>query len=277
MDSLTLRHATILPPGQAVHIARAALTPSRPKRLHQHDFFELFWVQNGEVRHHLPNGRETLAEGTVCILRPGDRHGLQGRGENALVVSLTLHPDLIAGLKRTALGTMAFWHAGAGPFTVSRDMRQLAALNRAALTLEQSACDTLAAEAFLLPLLSDLIRDAQPPGAPRWLVDACLSSRDPEVFRDGAAGLVAQTGRSHEHVARAMREYYGQTPTDYINALRMTYAARALTTDSAPLPEIANQIGLSNLSHFHKLFRARFGTTPHQYRQQFQRHVIQPE
>lgn len=277
MDSLTLRHATILPPGQAVHIARAALTPSRPKRLHQHDFFELFWVQNGEVRHHLPNGRETLAEGTVCILRPSDSHGLQGRGENALVVSLTLHPDLIAGLKRPALGTMAFWHAGADPFTVSRDMRQLAALNRAALTLEQSACDTLAAEAFLLPLLSDLIRDAQPPGAPRWLVDACLSSRDPEVFRDGAAGLVAQTGRSHEHVARAMREYYGQTPTDYINALRMTYAARALTTDSAPLPEIANQIGLSNLSHFHKLFRARFGTTPHQYRQQFQRHVIQPE
>ncbi|MFN2307626.1 MAG: helix-turn-helix domain-containing protein [Paracoccaceae bacterium] len=277
MDSLTLRHATILPPGQAVHIARAALTPSRPKRLHQHDFFELFWVQNGEVRHHLPNGRETLTEGTVCILRPGDRHGLQGRGENALVVSLTLHPDLIAGLKRPALGTLALWHAGADPFTVSRDMRQLAALNRAALTLEQSACDTLAAEAFLLPLLSDLIRDAQPPGAPRWLVDACLSSRDPEVFRDGAAGLVAQTGRSHEHVARAMREYYGQTPTDYINALRMTYAARALTTDSAPLPEIANQIGLSNLSHFHKLFRARFGTTPHQYRQQFQRHVIQPE
>jgi AraC family cel operon transcriptional repressor len=276
MDSMTLRHTTILPPRQAVHIARAALTPSRPRRLHDHDFFELFWVQNGEVRHHLPDRRETLTEGAVCILRPGDRRGLQGRGDFALVVSLCLHPDLIAGLARPALAELAFWHSGPDPFTVSRDMRQLADLNRAALTLEQSHCDTLAAEAFLLPLLSDLNRDAPPPQAPQWLVDACILSRAPDVFRAGAAGLVAQTGRSHEHVARAMREHYGQTPTDYINTLRMTHAARALATDGAPLPEIASQIGLSNLSHFHRLFRARFGTTPHQYRQQFQRDVIQP-
>lgn len=277
METLTLSHAQILPPGQVVHMARAALTPARPKRLHDHDFFELFWVQNGEVRHHLPDRKETLREGDLAILRPGDRHGLQGRGDFALVVSLSLHPDLVAEIRRETLAGLAFWHDGAAPLILKRDIRQLADLNRAALALEQSACDRLAAEAFLLPLLSDLRRDAAPAAAPDWLARACAGARAPEVFREGAAGLVAQTGRSHEHVARAMRQFYGRTPTDYVNDLRMTHAARALTTDTSPLPEIAAQVGLANLSHFHKLFRARFGTTPHQYRQQFQRDVVQPE
>ena len=74
-----------------------------------------------------------------------------------------------------------------------------------------------------------------------------------------------------------MRKHLGQTPSDYINAIRMRHAARALTTDSAPISEIAAYCGIPNMSHFHKLFRAAHGATPLQYRQQqFQRQVVQP-
>ena len=87
---------------------------------------------------------------------------------------------------------------------------------------------------------------------------------------------MALTGHSHPHVSRAMRRYLGQSPSEYVNRQRMTYAARLLTTDHDPLPEIAEACGIPNLSHFHKLFRTRYGMTPLQYRQQFQRHVVQP-
>ncbi|NCO85353.1 MAG: AraC family transcriptional regulator [Rhodobacterales bacterium] len=270
----------ILGPRDAVHLTRATLAPRRPSGLHGHDFNELFWVQNGQVRHHLPNGVTELAEGHLLFVRPGDRHALQGRGQDALVVSVTLHPDLIAGLaaRHPTLAGRFFWSAAAAPVQIVRDSRQMAEINQAALRLERGARDALAAEAFLLPLLAsaqDGMADL-PASAPDWLAAACAAAMDPRVFREGAAGFARVAGRAHPHVSRTARRYLGQSPSDYVNARRMDYAARRLTGTADSLAEIAADCGIPNLSHFHKLFRASHGTTPASYRKAHQRDVVQP-
>ncbi len=273
----TLLHKDILQAGTQIHLTRATLTPARPKTLHDHDFYELFWVQNGKARHHLPEGIETLSEGDIVFLRPGQTHALQGRGEHALVVSLCIHPMTIKALakRHPAVNGHLFW-SDDGPVQMHRDIRQLAALNHAAVLLERSQCDTLAAEAFLLPLCADLTAEIFPDDLPDWLTQACKAAKNPDVFRNGSAGLVSLTGKAHPHVSRMMRKHLGQTPSDYINGLRMGHSARALTTDSDPISEIAADCGIPNMSHFHKLFRASHGLTPLQYRQKFQRQVVQP-
>ena len=277
MTPRILHHADILPPGSAIHLTRVLLSSVRPKALHTHDFIEIFWVQNGIVRHHLPDATTILTEGDLVLLRPGQPHALQGKGEAAHVVSLALHPDLTAALD-ARLPDLPFWTATDRPARINRDMRQLAALNHAANLLERGPHDTLAAEAFLLPLLADLDRrqTGLPAAAPGWLHAACAAAHDPEVYRAGAAGFVAQTGQSHPHASRSLRRWRGQTPTAFVNTIRMAQAARALTSDSDPLPAIAEGVGIANLSHFHKLFRAYHGMTPLRYRQQFQRDVVQP-
>ncbi|WP_439154148.1 AraC family transcriptional regulator [Yoonia sp.] len=273
----TLFHRDILLNGAQVHLTRATLTPERPKALHDHDFFELFWVQNGNVRHHLPDGGTTLDEGSMIFLRPGQAHAVQGRGEHALIVSLCIHPQVIAALaqRHPGLAGHLFWTDGP-PTRRYRDIRQLAALNHAAVLLERSQRDTLALEGFLLPLCADLTAQNFPPGMPAWLAAACTAAHDPAVFREGAAGLVALTGKAHPHVSRSMRKYLAQTPSDYINRIRMDHAARALTTDADPVAQIAVDCGVPNMSHFHKLFRAAHRLTPLQYRQKFQRQIVQP-
>lgn len=273
----TLLHADILASGTQIRLTRATLAPTRPRTLHDHDFYELFWVQNGKVRHHLAGGAETLGEGDVVFLQPGQPHALQGRGEHALVVSLSIHPDIIKALvaRHPGVDGHLFW-ATQGPVQTHRDIRQLAALNHAAVQLENSSCDTLAAEAFLLPLCADLTANIFDTQIPDWLATACNAAKSPEVFRDGSAGLVAIAGKAHPHVSRMMRKYLGQTPSDYINHIRMEHAARALTTDSEAISEIAADCGIPNMSHFHKLFRAAHGLTPLQYRQKYQKQVVQP-
>jgi AraC family cel operon transcriptional repressor len=275
--TLTLRHADILRIDAQVHLTRATLTAERPRVLHKHDFYELFWVQNGKVRHHLPEGAQTLSEGSVVFLSPGQTHALQGRGEHALVVSLCLHPALVKALvkRHPSLSGHLFWSAK-GLALHNRDMRELAVLNHAAVQLERSRCDTIAAEAFLLPLCAELTGETYPADAPEWLIRACRAARDPAVFREGAAGLVALTGKAHPHVSRSMRKHFNLTPSDYINRIRMDHAARALTTDADPVGQIAADCGIPNMSHFHKLFRAAYGDTPLQYRQKLQRQVVQP-
>jgi AraC family cel operon transcriptional repressor len=272
-----LRHKDILHNGSQTHLTRATLTPARPRQLHDHDFYELFWVQNGQVRHHLEGRTVTLSEGDTVFMQPGHAHALQGRGEHALVVSICFHPQTIKALAKRHPNVQGhlFW-SKTGPVQTHRDIRALASLNHAAVQLERSLGDTLAAEAFLLPLCADLTASGFPSDVPQWLSQACLAAKDPDVFREGSAGLVARAGKAHPHVSRTMRKHLGQTPSDYINDIRMRHAARALTTDSEPVSEIAADCGIPNMSHFHKLFRAAHGVTPLQYRQKFQRGIVQP-
>lgn len=277
MSSLTLRHADILAPEAHVHLTRATVLPRRPKTLHSHDFIEVFWVQNGIIRHHTPEGMANLPEGTLVVLPKGQSHALQGKGEHAMVVLLCLSPKLT--------NSIATRHKTCGNLlkadrihVFSRDTRQMAALNQSALRLERSARDILAAEVFLLPFLSELLDGPQLDAEmPAWLHKACTDIQDPALFRHGAAGFVALTGKAHPHVSRTMKACTGQTPVQYINDLRMAHAARALTGGNESLSEIADEIGLPNLSHFHKTFRAQFGVTPAQYRADRQRQVVQPD
>ncbi|MCF2870987.1 helix-turn-helix transcriptional regulator [Octadecabacter sp. G9-8] len=288
MNIMTLSANDTFAAEEAFVLSRAELDTRRPPHLHTQDFHELVWVQNGTVRLHTDAGKRDLSEGDVLFISPDQRHGLQGRrpkgaqadGEASIVVSLAIRPGVIKaiGNRHEDLAGVAFWAATTEPTITHRDMRQLAALNQAALQLERSPRRKLYLEAFLLPFLVALDRtpEGMENGAPDWLIAACTKAHDPAVFRDGAAGFVAATGRAHPHVSRTMRRFMGLTPSDYINTLRMDHAARQLTGTSDPLPEIAADCGLPNLSHFHKLFLSHMGETPLRYRRARQANLIQP-
>lgn len=280
MDILILAASDTFGPDDAFVFSRAELDTRRPPLLHSQDFHELIWVQNGTVRLHLDGTRIDLAEGDLLFISPDQLHGLQGRGEAAMVVSIAIRPGVIhaIGSRHEDLSGIGFWGDQARPWIAHRDIRQLAALNQAALQLERSPRRKLYLEAFLMPLLVALDRPPAGllPDAPAWLVTACAAAQTPDVFRDGAAGFVAVTGRAHPHVSRTMRKFMGLTPSDYVNTQRMDYAARKLTGTSDPLTEIAADCGLANLSHFHKLFLATHGETPQRYRRARQRELVQP-
>ncbi len=280
MDHLTLSASDMFASNEAFVLTRAELDTRRPPALHVQDFYEMLWVQNGTVRLHHEDGKRDLAEGGLVFIGPDQPHGVQGRGEAAIVVSLAVRPGVIRaiGSRHEDLQGVAFWAGSHLPAITHRDIRQLADLNKAALHLERSPRQKLHLEAFLLPLLIALDRrpDGLSPDAPDWLVAACTAAQSPDVFREGAAGFVASCGRAHPHVSRSLRRYMGVTPSDYVNAQRMAYAARRLTGTGDTLAEIATDCGLPNLSHFHKTFLDAFGETPQRYRKARQRDLIQP-
>lgn len=279
MTVLTLKFDSVTDPGDAFYIVRSSLEKSRPRGLHNHDFYELIWVQTGTIRHHMADFSEDLNAGDVIFIRPSDIHALQGRGDDPAAVSVLFDATLIERFGNRHGLSKLFWNSSSRPDRFHRDAPALAQLNRAADRLEQADRTTLEAEAFLTPLVVSLMDRGEPlpDDAPKWLRAACNAARDPEVFRDGAAGLVRVAGRAHPHVSRTMRRYLDQSPSDYVNAIRMDYAARQLTGTPDSLAEIAQECGIPNLSHFHKLFRARYNVTPHRYRKAHQRDIVQPE
>jgi len=289
MNQLTLSASDAFSPAEAFVLSRTELDTRRPPQLHTQDFHEMLWVQNGAVRLHTDAGKRDLTEGDLVFISPDQLHGLQGRrpkgaqnmeDEAPIVVSLAIRPGVIKaiGNRHEDLAGVAFWGDVAAPSVAHRDIRQLATLNQAALLLERSPRRKLYLEAFLLPLLVALDRPPEgiSQGAPDWLIAACNAAHTPDVYRKGAAGFVAACGRAHPHVSRTCRQFLEQTPSDYINRIRMDHAARQLAGTSDSLAEIAADCGLPNLSHFHKVFLEAHSETPQRYRRTRQRALIQP-
>ena len=90
--------------------------------------------------------------------------------------------------------------------------------------------------------------------------------RKAENHHAGLKRFIRLTGRSQEHLNRTMRKFFHQTPTEFVNGLRLDEAAEALSRPDAKVLEIVYRTGFNNASYFMRIFRRRFGTTPGAYR-----------
>jgi AraC family cel operon transcriptional repressor len=104
--------------------------------------------------------------------------------------------------------------------------------------------------------------------APSWLTQAMEAMYAPENARAGIARMVALSSRSQETLCRAMKRFAGITPSEYVNALRLSEAAKLLRNTGMRILDIQLECGFECTSHFNERFRREFGLSPSKYRQQ---------
>ncbi|MCJ8310536.1 MAG: helix-turn-helix domain-containing protein [Rhizobiaceae bacterium] len=267
---------------EAFHFARKSLDARRPRYQHSHDYYEVFFVEHGCTRHFVNDRTELLQRGDIVFMRPDDRHALQSIGDEPCIINnVMFRCDTAAHLGSRYAGEFAgrfFWHDGAYPDRhVIRGPRMERAINTA-LELQGSLRTLARIEEFLLTLMTRVIDydGALPQSAPQWLSTACMAARSREVFRKGAAGFVEVAGRGHEHVCRETRRHLGLSPSELVNRIRMENAAMQLGNSALSVEEVAYDCGIENMSHFYKLFRNHYGTTPRGYRKRHLSDPVQP-
>jgi AraC family transcriptional regulator len=86
---------------------------------------------------------------------------------------------------------------------------------------------------------------------------------DQEISLDELAGLV---GLSRFHLCTAFRFATGQTPHEWLTALRMSRAQELLVQPELPVTAIALAVGYQTPSAFTAAFRKATGTTPSAFR-----------
>lgn len=87
-------------------------------------------------------------------------------------------------------------------------------------------------------------------------VENNLGSR---ILAEEMAGLCMM---SPFRFSRAFREAFGVTFREYVMRMRLTEAARLLQNPQAPVTQVAYAVGFNDMSHFSRLFKREFGTTP---------------
>ena len=91
-----------------------------------------------------------------------------------------------------------------------------------------------------------------------------LHYMDPDLTVEQAG---RETGIHPRKVAGILRESVDRSFPAHVNELRLLEAARHLRGSDRTVGEIAAAVGFSNVPHFHRQFKLRFGRTPGEWRE----------
>ncbi len=106
------------------------------------------------------------------------------------------------------------------------------------------------------------------------------AARDPQVRKalvlmhaDVGAGwtleeLARRAGLSRSTLAERFRAAMGDTPLNYLRAVRMQKAIQLLSDSALPLEQIAQQVGYTDAFSFSKVFKRVVGVAPRDFRRQ---------
>jgi AraC family cel operon transcriptional repressor len=246
---------------------------------HLHEFAEVILLVKGYLLHEVNGSHHILPPGSLVFVRPYDLHRLLPvNSERTIFASLVLASSVIRELM-SYLCTPAILHrfntAPEAPcFQLQPEAARNLMLQMEGISNEQAvAPDTstlmarvLAAQLFAGYLLNPRTQERARPLPPPWLQKLREEAENGSSLARAPHRLHARCPCHPSHLCKSFQRYYGETPTDFINRLRLRQAVRLLDEPGVKIAAVAAELGFDSLSHFHRLFKRHYGLTPAGYR-----------
>ena len=272
MELMHLRWRELGPAGATCHAARRNYPAGDGFAVHDHDFFEVFWVESGHGWHlrGADGDPEPIAAGHCLMVPLGFAHGFSGGDLGFSIVNVAfparVGQDLIDRLPHWPWGEKG--SDGGHPSFCRLGLKARERLSRWLPELRWDI-HPLAVESFLLDLIRSVTSDAAaednfPVEVRQALDELILGDRIP--LNLDPALLAKRIGWSIDHLNRRLRTATGCSTTDFLNRVRIDHAERLLRLSTAPVTEVALSAGFGNIPHFYRCFRSRYGTAPLRYR-----------
>ena len=272
---IRIKAAGEFPPGSDYKIRTIRAEQSWQYALHAHvGFCDIVFVVQGTLIEHVNGTRCEYGPGSLVWIRETDCHALQARGFE--FINLSVDSGLLMVLLGAVRQDKSARKLEAGPLPVKAtvlesDRAGLAAELGQLMLAQGTSRGTLLLGAFIFSVfgryflpLADLGADAS--DCPEWLSYALnVMEATPEkawTMKD----VVKLCGRSSGHVSRTFQRYVGMWPTEYLLAQRLNRAAILLSSTDREILDICFSVGFNSASYFYRVFRKRFGNTPHKYR-----------
>lgn len=245
--------------------------------VHTHDFYEIVFITGGKGTHCINGEQQILSEGSLVFIRPSDVHSFKAlnyfdfemfsmgfmeeelqNALNYLEVSkeVLTEPGLPVHLKLEGNGKVFF----------EQQLERM--LWEQETELRKQIFRTVLQQA-LYNLITWDSKECDREVLPAWLskLDEEMSKR--ENYIEGLPKMLRLCNYSQEYMTRMFKKYFKMTPTEYINAKRMIYAAELLTEGQNEIVEICDMAGFNNLSYFYTVFKKQYGCTPYRFLKSF--------
>lgn len=231
---------------------------------HDHDFYELFLVTDGPVRHEKNGAEEMFLTGDLVLIKSTDFHCFPGN-QTAQILNIAFTASLYTSL-------LELFGTGIKVFAVKPEQERYAGyLSKFHELVSGEHMDTedIVLKIILVDMFSLFVEPRQKSDSkePQWFHDFVKRISQSKVFTGEIDSIYKETDRTPEHIARTFRKYRGMTLSEYVLDLKMQYARNLLTRSNKPILDICFETGFHNLSYFYRCFKRKYGMTPQFCRQ----------
>jgi len=256
-----------------------------PPVLHNHDFFELQYVYEGEFTQQISGSRYLMHTGDICLIPPRIYHSLDVR--NYSVVLNILIPKLVFQtiFLKTLQGNNRIFklfreHMDLDNikeyliFHTNGDPKiQSVVLNMCAESLCKDSFYNHMLNADFLLFLGLLLRDhgtdcdSPPIQRKRDSQDFDILQYMERHYKTLTLGALAeQFHYSPQYMSCRIKQITGMSFTDYLLQKRMQAASGLLLNTNIKIAAICEGIGYHTQEHFIRTFRKYYGVSPNSYR-----------
>lgn len=261
------------------------------KQLHSHDYYQICYVDRGEILHCKENGAVHLNFGDAFIVPPGYIHRIEFYGANSLIYSLSFEE--------------ALFHPGFRYSNVYRFMTalKLDAIDEKHIDVQMKVALNESQRITMKALMESLLREEQsdcPPEltASASLIAAVMCILSQAYFRENHNSTELQEISRYDEIMNScmdyinerfthpitsdelakkfafskstftvlFQQYTGMTPKHYIMNKRMEYAEMLLSNTSFSINEVSVMVGYQYFSTFYRNFTRYSGMTPTEFR-----------
>lgn len=245
--------------------------------LHTHDYYEIFLITSGTAVHYVNGTHISLGKGALVFTRPTDCHCyLPPISSDFCLINLILTKKLITEILNF-LGNdfqlETFFDCANPPWhnLSSSSYEPLCArLNRLMIFPKENIGSYNAAyKLAAIDIISHFFfsnEQTENPAYPGWLNQLITKMYLPQNYTKGLPQMYLLANCTPEHLCRTFRKYIRQSPTQFINNIKLDEAARKLIYTDKAIIDLAEEIGFQNLSHFYHLFHDRYQMSPSNYR-----------
>ena len=250
--------------------------------IHTHDYPEIILLKKGSCIHTVNTFKQKIYPGDILFVPPNIvRHQITNVNDDVLFLQILFDPKLISIISEhyQIQEWETLWNSK-NPKSFSLNPLEQKWFENNLNILEVTENRSFEIKRFLINLLS-MIKDKtsiknKTEKKPDWIERAITQIQEPEHFKQGVQGFINLCGRSQEHVERVVKKQTDKTITEIINEARMTWASYMLQYTDMEITEICCGCGFKSLSHFFKIFKVFFNTTPYKYKKQFKDVSILP-
>ncbi|WP_181592737.1 AraC family transcriptional regulator [Paenibacillus sp. YN15] len=267
-----------------------ATLPTRPARPHSHDFVELVFVAEGHGEHLFSEQSYPISKGDVFVIPPGAEHDYRVRGAAPLeIFNVLFMPSFLAPLLESLAEVTPFLHFFyVEPFFRKElDFHAHLKLSLAEEQAVRERLDRLVEEYRTKPLgyriaIKGLLAELLVYLSRCYGHSAVTSGFHPDennAIRQLCGFLEAHyaqpihleqvcrmCGMSQTVFTARFKQLTGRTFTEYRNELRVRASLRLLRETAAKIVDVAQEVGVGDVSHFNRLFKSHMGMTPKEYR-----------
>ena len=224
---------------------------------HFHDYYEIFIVLDGRIKHVVNNKEFILNPRDIVFIRPDDIHdhiALDGKSFSRLNITFLaetakeLFNYLGNGFPSDILISEEF------PPTVHLTAEEANSIdlkmkNIVALPSENTELLKSQLRILLFDIFTNYFSATKSSSnCPVWLQELCFNMQKIENFSEGTEKMYSLCTKSREHLSRSIKKYMNTTVSEYINNLRLNYISSMLKNSDHNIIEIVFDSGFNNIS-----------------------------